>query len=219
MSEFPKKPKNEWVDYCKANNTAIFQRDLNSSHAKILVADTYQNIYNRIQNGENCLYEYWLPHQCFKLYIDYDKKVKIAEDTANSQTGGDQCNGNYRARLQLIDQEVSHKNEILNIINHVQTILPNITEVHIMKSVPDVEKKSYHIIFEGKHFTSRTNMKKFVEEQIKPKFKELFDKKIFDTTVYDDRCFRLLNCTKKGENNKVYENCPISKVCCLPSFS
>ncbi len=207
MSEFPKKPKNAWVDYCKANNTSIFQRDLNAGHAKILVADTYQNIYNKIQNGDNCFYEYWLPHQCFKLYIDYDKKVKVPEvasDDSNTPNGSGNSNGNYRARLQLIDQEVSHKNDILNIINHVQTVLPNITEVHIMKSIPDVEKKSYHIIFEGRHFTSRLNMKKFVEEQIKPKFKELFDKKIFDTTVYDDRCFRLLNCTKKGENRPLF---------------
>lgn len=207
MSEFPKKPKNAWVDYCKANNTAIFQRDLNAGHAKILVADTYQNIYNKIQNGDNSFYEYWLPHQCFKLYIDYDKKVKVADissDEMEKIQSGNGNSGNYRARLQLIDQEVSHKNDILNIINHVQTVLPNITEVHIMKSIPDVEKKSYHIIFEGRHFTSRLNMKKFVEEQIKPKFKELFDKKIFDTTVYDDRCFRLLNCTKKGENRPLF---------------
>lgn len=218
MSEFPKKPKNAWVDYCKANNTAIFQRDLNSGHAKILVADTYQNIYNKIQAGDNYFYEYWLPHQCFKLYIDYDKKIKVADLTSESTDNGGSSgqghgsgngngngNGNVaRARLQLIDQEVSHKNDILNIINHVQTVLPNITEVHIMKSIPDVEKKSYHIIFEGRHFTSRLNMKKFVEEQIKPKFKDLFDKKIFDTTVYDDRCFRLLNCTKRGENRPLY---------------
>lgn len=193
--EYPKKPKNAWVDYCKANNMAIFQRDLNSNHAKILVADSYQNIFHKIKNGEQSFYEYWLPYQCFKLYVDYDKKVRIPVVDPN--------NIENRAR-QLLDQEVSHKNDLINIINHVQTVLPGIHAVHIMKSIPDNEKKSYHIVFEGRHFTSRLNMKKFVEEQIKPKFKDIFEKKHFDTTVYDDRCFRLLNCTKFGEDRSLY---------------
>ncbi len=192
--EFPPRPNESWQEYCRANNLAIFQRDLNTKGAKICVADTYQNIYNRIQNGENNFYEYWLPeYKCFKLYIDYDKKVKSLD------------NIDPKARVQLIDQEVSHKNDILNIINHVQSVLPGITDVHIMKSLPDTEKKSYHIIFEGRHFTSHTNMKKFVEEQIEPKFKELFKKKIFDTTIYKkSQCFRLLNCTKKGEDRPLF---------------
>jgi P4 family phage/plasmid primase-like protien len=180
---------------------AIFQRDLNtSSAAKILVADSYQNIFDKISAGDNNFYEYWLPYQCFKLYIDYDKKVKTSSETESSDSIHHGSNGSGGlARTQLLDQEVSHKNDILNIINHVQTVLPNITEVHIMKSLPDTEKKSYHIVFEGRHFTSRRNMKKFVDEQIKPNFKELFEKKIFDTSVYDDRCFRCLLCTKKYE--------------------
>jgi len=192
--EFPKKPKNTWVDYCKANNLAIFQRDLNTGHAKILVAESYRNIFNKIKNGDNSYYEYWLPYQCFKLYIDYDKKTKIPLTDPTDQN----------KRVQLVDQEVSHKNDIINIINHVKTLLPNIKDVNILKSIPDDEKKSYHIIFEGIHFTSRLNMKKFVEEQIRPKFKELFEKKIFDMSVYDDRCFRCLSCTKMGEARMLY---------------
>lgn len=187
--EFPKKPKINWVEYCKLSNCSIFQRDLNTTGAKILAADTFENIFNKIQSGNNSFYEYWLaPDQGFKLYIDYDKKVKqdIIEDV--------------HQRVQLIDQEVSHKNDIVNLINHVQTVLPNIINVHILKSVPDIDKKSYHIIFEGRHFISRSNMKKFIIEQIQPKFQDLFLKKIFDTSVYDDRCFRMLNCTKKGQN-------------------
>lgn len=186
MAEFPKKPKTAWVDYCKANNTVIFQRDLNAGQAKILVADTYENIYNRICKNDNYYYEYWLPGQFFKLYIDYDKKTKSCVDSNESV--------NF----------VSHKNDIINIINHVQSILPNITHVHISKSIPDDQKKSYHIVFEGCHFSSRLNMKKFIEEQIRPNFKELFHTKIFDLCVYDDRCFRLLLCTKRGENRPLF---------------
>ncbi|NBO99333.1 MAG: hypothetical protein EBU90_04290 [Proteobacteria bacterium] len=191
--EFPKKPKNVWVDYCKANNVVIWQRDLNpNGPAKILVADSYQNVFNKIQAGDNNYYEYWLPHQCYKLYIDYDRKIKLTEAIEQHDKN--------RQGNRALDTEVSHKNDIVNIINHVQSVLPNITAIHIMKSIPDTEKKSYHIIFEGRHFTSRLNMKKFVEEQIRPKFKTLFEKKIFDTSVYDDRCFRCLLSTKKYED-------------------
>jgi P4 family phage/plasmid primase-like protien len=182
MSEFPKKPKNNWVDYCKTHSCSIFQRDLNNNGAKILVADTYENIFNKIVSGDNYFYEYWLPSQCFKLYIDYDKKVDLTSD----------------------QQEISHVNDIVNLVTHVQSILPGITDISILKSIPDDFKKSYHIIFSGRHFSTRLNIKKFIEEQLKPKFRGLFDKKIFDTTVYDDRCFRLLLCTKRGENRPLY---------------
>jgi P4 family phage/plasmid primase-like protien len=186
--EFPVKPKNVWEDYCKSNNCSIFQKDLNShSKAKIAVADTYENIYDKIKAGNNYYYEYWLPSNCYKLYIDYDKKVRVSESLGSTQ---------------LSDQEVSHKNDIINIINHIQIILPNLKEIHILKSIPDTDKKSYHIIFEGRHFTSRTNIKKFIEDQVQPKFKELFDKKIIDTSVYGNLCFRMLMCAKRDETPK-----------------
>ena len=47
-------------------------------------------------------------------------------------------------------------------------------------------------------------MKKFVEEQLKPKFKELFDQKIIDTKVYGDLCFRTLLSTKYSQNRPLY---------------
>ena len=189
-------PKSAWVDYCKVNNTVIFQRDLNPVGSKILVANTYKAIYDKIRSGDNSYYEFWLPTQTYKLYIDYDRKVKIS-DMINSN--------DVKNRIQLIDQEVSHKNDIVNLINHVKTVLPNISEVHILKSIPDVEKKSYHIIFEGRHFTSMSNMKKFIEDLIKPKFRELFDSRILDMSVYSQRkCFRLLMCTKYGQNRPLY---------------
>jgi P4 family phage/plasmid primase-like protien len=183
----------ECVEYCKSNNLAFFRRDLNANFAKILVADTYQNIFTKIKNGDNKYYESWSPNQPMKFYIDYEKKVEFIDTT------------DIKKRLQKMnDQQLSHKNDILNIINHVKTLLSNITGVHILKSIPDTEKKSYHIIFEGVHFSDYRNMKLFVEEQLKPKFKELFDKKIIDTTVYAPKCFRSLLCTKYGQNRPLY---------------
>ena len=73
-----------------------------------------------------------------------------------------------------------------------------------MKSIPDIEKRSYHIIFEGMHFTKAKTIDTFMKEQIKPKFRELFDKKIIDTSVYDPKCFRTLLSTKCGQNRPLF---------------
>ena len=128
--------------------------------------------------------------------------------------GGDRNNGegsssdfdfDFKKRLQRISEEqLSHKNDILNIINHIKSLLPNIIGVYILKSIPDTDKKSYHIIFDGIHFSSYRNIKLFIEEQLKPKFKELFDKKIIDTTVYAPKCFRSLLCSKFGQNRPLF---------------
>jgi len=185
----------ECVEHCKSNGLAFFRRDLNSSFAKILVADTYQNIFERIKAGNNNFYESWSPMQNMKFFIDYEKKVDL----------GVEHQSDIKKRIQqMSEDQLTHKNDILNIINHVKTQLPNITSVNILKSIPDLEKKSYHIIFEGNHFSNYRNMKLFVEECLKPKFKELFDKKIIDTTVYAPKCFRSLLCTKYGQNRPLF---------------
>ena len=67
--EFVKKP--ECSQYCKEKNLAFFQRDLNARFNKIFVADTYQNIFEKIKIGQNVYYEYWTGNQPVKLYIDY----------------------------------------------------------------------------------------------------------------------------------------------------
>jgi P4 family phage/plasmid primase-like protien len=183
----------ECIEYCNSNNLAFFRRDLNSNFAKIMVADSYQNLFEKIKNGDNRYYESWSPSQHMKFYIDYEKKVEFIDTT------------DLKKRLQKMnDQQLSHKNDILNIITHVKSILPNIHSVYILKSIPDIDKKSYHIIFDGLHFPNYRNMKLFVEEQLRPKFKELFDKKIIDTTVYAPKCFRNLLCTKFGQNRPLF---------------
>jgi P4 family phage/plasmid primase-like protien len=183
----------ECIEYCQSNNLAFFRRDLNSNFAKIMVADTYQNIFDKIKKGDNKFYESWSPSQYMKFFVDYEKKIEII-DTMD-----------VKKRLQKINEDhLTHKNDILNIINYVKTLLPNVSRVYILKSIPDVEKKSYHIIFDGVHFPNYKNMKVFVEEQLKLKFKDLFDKKIIDTTVYAPKCFRSLLCSKFGQNRPLF---------------
>jgi hypothetical protein len=180
---FTKKP---CMEYVRQHNLAFFQRDINKDYKKLFIADTYENIYNKIINGQNNYYESWTSPQPqnMKFYIDYDKKSSNTTDT--SQT------------------TLSYKNDIYNIINKVRELIPNITDVYILKSIPDIEKKSYHIIFEGVHFTSYKSIKSFVEDRLKPLFKELFENKIVDTSVYEPKCFRSLLCTKFGQNRPLY---------------
>lgn len=189
--EFTKKA--ECIEHCKSNNLAFFQRDLNANFGKIMVADTYQHIFDEIKRGNNRYYESWSSRQFLKFFIDYEKKVDLSDIT------------DVRKRLQKLNEDQNaHKTDIVNVVNHIKTVLPNIQGVYILKSIPDVEKKSYHIVFDGVHFPSYENMKKFVEEQLKPKFRELFDKKIIDTTVYAPKCLRSLLCTKYGQNRPLF---------------
>lgn len=190
--EFNKGQKKDCFEYCKTKKLQCFQRDLNSAGAKVLVADTYQNIFNKIKAGNNSYYEYWDAYQPIKLFIDYDNKVKPVDPN------------DLKKRVKVIDEQNNHKTDILNLINAVKQLIPNITGVYILKSIPNFEKKSYHVIFDGIHFSNRSVMKKFVEEQLKPKFKELFDKKIIDLKVYGDLCFRTLLSTKYGQNRPLY---------------
>jgi P4 family phage/plasmid primase-like protien len=190
--EFNKGQKKDCFEYCKTKKLQCFQRDLNSAGAKVLLADTYQNIFNKITSGNNSFYEYWDAYQPIKLFIDYDNKVKPIDPN------------DLKKRLKVIDEQNNYKTDILNIINAVKQLIPNITGVYILKSIPNIEKKSYHIIFDGIHFSNRSIMKKFVEEQLKPKFKDLFDHKIIDLKVYGDLCFRTLLSTKFGQNRPLY---------------
>jgi P4 family phage/plasmid primase-like protien len=190
--EFNKGQKKDCFEYCKIKKLQCFQRDLNSAGAKVLVADSYENIFNKIKAGNNSFYEYWDAYQPIKLFIDYDNKVKPIDPT------------DLKKRLKVIDEQNNHKTDILNIINAVKQLIPNITGVRILKSIPNIEKKSYHIIFDGIHFSNRSIMKKFVEEQLRQKFKDLFDNKIIDLKVYGDLCFRTVLSTKFGQNRPLY---------------
>jgi len=182
--EFTK--KNECLKYCESNNLQFFQRDINVSCAKLFLATTYKNIWQNIQSRgvlKANYYESWSSTQPVKLFIDYDKKMETVD-----QDMGD----------------ANHKSDILNIINTIKNLIPGITKVSILKSIPDTTKKSYHIIFSGIHFNKIKTLDTFIEDQLKPNFKELFDKKIVDTSIYKPICFRSLLCTKHSQTRALY---------------
>ncbi|NCW13263.1 MAG: hypothetical protein EBV82_08935, partial [Chitinophagia bacterium] len=175
--------KSECLKYCETHNLQFFQRDINSSCAKLFMATSYNSIWNQIVTKgtlKSNYYESWSSTQPVKLFIDYDKKIEEGD---------------------LGD--ATHKTDILNIINTVKSLV-NFNKVHILKSIPDITKKSYHLIFSGIHFQKIKNIDIFVEEQLKPKFKALFDKKIIDTSIYKPICFRSLLCTKNGQSRALY---------------
>jgi P4 family phage/plasmid primase-like protien len=180
MVEF--RSKRECEDYCIHNKTAFFQRDVNQNFSKLYVSDSYKGIFDKILGGSNNYYESWGANQLLKLYFDYDRKV------GQSSVG----------------HPTNHKSDILNLINKVTSSIDNITGVYILKSIPDDEKKSYHIIFEGAHFPNYRVIKAFIDDVIRPSFKDLFTDKIIDTSVYSPICFRSLLCTKFGQNRPLY---------------
>lgn len=167
--------KKECEEYCEKNGLDFYQRDMNDKLSKIYIADTHENIFDRIKNGQTNFYETWGAHQNLKLYIDYDRKVSTEYTTSN------------------------HINEIINIIKTITTLIPHKMNVYILKSYPDSEKKSYHIIFEGVHFANYRVIKTFMLEKMRPEFKDLFEQRIIDTKVYAPICLRNLFCTKFGQ--------------------
>jgi len=178
--------KDEYEEYCKENECNIFQEDVNEKGAKRFVAAKYKDIYNKILTGEIHFYEYFLSYQKkFKLYIDYDKKIKIKDDISNNS---------------ILDNEseIQHKIDIQNIIKTITTIIPEITDVYILKSIPDTLKKSYHIIFDGIYFETRKDMELFINDiSLDNKLiQNLINLKIIDVGVFKDKCFRMLLCSK-----------------------
>ena len=184
--------KTDCFEYAKQNELPVWQRDLNATGAKILLVDSYENIFNKIKSSKNNFYEYWSANDNVKIFIDYDRKVQI-EDL-----------NDLKKRVKIVDEEKNYKSDILNIINYIKLIIPNIKATHILKSIPAIHKKSFHIVFEGIHFNNRSTLKKFMLEQLYPKFRELFDQKIIDVKVYGDLCFRTLLSTKFGQNRPLY---------------
>jgi P4 family phage/plasmid primase-like protien len=192
FKEFGRNQKADAFEYATLHKLSVWQRDLNDSGAKILFVDSYENVFNKIKSGRNNIYEYWSSVANVRFFIDYDRKVEIQDPN------------DLKKRSDNLDVQNTHKTDILNIINTVRTLIPNIKATYILKSIPAVTKKSYHITFDGIHFPNRSVLKKFVEDQLKPKFKILFDKKIIDIKVYGDLCFRTLLSTKSGQNRPLY---------------
>ena len=179
--------KEEYEEYCRINECNIFQEDINEKGAKRFVAAKYKDIYNKIQSGEIHFYEYFLSSQNkFKLFIDYDKKIKLEKDNVSTNS--------------VIENEsdIQHKKDIKHIIETIRLEIPEITDVYIIKSIPDTLKKSYHIIFDGVYFEKKTQIISFIKDIDDPLIKYLSDKKtkIIDDLVYGDRCFRMLMCSK-----------------------
>ena len=113
MTEFTK--IQECLDYCNTNHLAFFRRDLNQNFAKIMVADSYKNIYDKIQKGENKYYESWGTNQCMKLYIDYEKKTLLEEnETVNTGCGSNDLKKRFNKINEDEFAKISHKNDILN---------------------------------------------------------------------------------------------------------
>ena len=135
----------------------------------------------------------------FKLFIDYDKKITVKDDLSTNSVLENQS-------------EIQHKIDIQNIIKSIKSEIPEITDVYILKSIPDTLKKSYHIIFDGVYFESREDMGLFIKSVECNTIKKLVDKKM----KYKNKNRSPLSHTKKYEEKTsffFYYLClPLTKV-------
>lgn len=187
MKEFARQP--ECIEYCKLNNLSWFGKDINEDFAKTHLACSIEEIYSIIMNNDNGkvhLYEGMIVHKPLKFFIDYDRKLKSDEEKSS------------------LDLHAKIKNDIMNIINAVKELLPVVNNVYILKSLPDTDKKSYHLVFDGCFFQNQKSMKSFIVEKMYSKFKNLFDAKIIDTSVYKQGFFRGLLCSKYGQTRPLH---------------
>ena len=193
-------------DHPLTGEQCTLQRDLNSNGGKTFIVNTFDALYKNIKaKGPTLnLYEDYDAKQPLCLFFDIDFKVNSSFTMEDIK----------RSIKNPSDTTVlSVKPNIVNLINVVTELYPSkqITSntVHILKSIPDTTKKSYHIIFESVIFKNINNMKTFVLEAIKPRFAHLFDttdastgKKtnVLDPNVYRVGAFRLYNCAKYGSD-------------------
>lgn len=197
------KSKNELERFIDVTdvNTGSFQRELHNKKYAFLLK-SYESMYNDVMAGIrcntplNCHDLITTKHKKLKLFIDYDRKPSKIGDVRSAVNAGND------ALVSVLHE--SHKNEIVGIVNAIKDAVPtkqvDNDTVHILKSVPNVEKKSYHIIIESLVFKTIDAMKKFVEDTLKPIFPDLFTESIIDTQVYKPGGLRLLGCVKIGSD-------------------
>ena len=175
--------KKQCEEYCNTNGLSFYQKDINATGNKLFVATSHKCIYNMIQDTttiNKSFYESWNVSTPMKFFIDYDRKTDGKPDA-----------------------DAIHKTDIHNIIQYVFSALST-DDVTILKSMPDKDKKSYHLVFHKVLFNNYKSMKLFVENKFKVQFKELLDSKIIDTTVYSPKCLRSLGASKFGQKRPLF---------------
>ena len=182
--ETTKKACKAFIDRSGSDDIRMFEKDINERMSHTFIATSYRDIYESIRSGEcNNYYETIDATQHVKLFFDYDKKIKIETDP--------------KKRLDQL-KDNTHIHDIHNIINRIRVFFPS-NEIYILKSIPDTEKKSYHIIVNGAYFKNMRILKTFIKENFVDEFKELHADHIMDMSVYGSKCLRIAMCTKYNQ--------------------
>jgi hypothetical protein len=157
-------------------NKQLFAIDINKNGAKKWVFDTYDNIYNIINNND---FNYYNEDHTFnkkiKLHIDIDVKQEFITHLERDKCG-------LKLVLSIIPTITDKIYKEFNINNPPIIVLISNT----------LEKLSLHLIFPTIIFTNIVDMKMF-----------MCDVDIIDHNIYKVGCFRMYKCSKLEKYNKL----------------
>ena len=164
-------------------NLHLYSVDVNSNGAKKFTVITYRGIFNYVFGSyTKSAYENIQGDQLVKFHIDID----LTSEEPNTDI-----------RNRLLRKVIAETIQIAN--QELEKYGISEPEIIVLKSQNNKQKLSAHIIYRNVIFQNIYYMKIFFMT-LKS---ELIDKKIIDKNIYRVGCFRLLNCCKKGKNNKL----------------
>jgi hypothetical protein len=193
-----------------SGNNYIIAADLTASNNKIYkIINSYQEYVEYLQHaGNQNMYEFFTRTTPVKMYIDFDKKD--CEESEHDHY--------YSKMLEVIDYIRTCMNNEFVDEEPTTNAEPVITSVAIQSSCGYTTDKngkltykfSYHVIFNGLSFKNCSHAAAYLFTYLSKApdhFKEyitsgFFDQKNyphFDTNVYNQRCFRSVKQTKRGD--------------------
>ncbi len=165
---FHKKPNNP-------TDEQLFAFDVNINGAKNFVFNSYNNIYNIINNSTSHFYEDNTFAKSIKLYIDIDEDKKFNNELERDKYAN-YILGNILSKLSIKIYQSFKINDTPSIILISDTL----------------NKLSLHIIYPNIVFNNIYEMKYFMN-----------DIDYVDQAVYRIGCFRMMYCSKLGKDNKL----------------
>ena len=173
---FLKKHAIGYKNRCKNKNSILFQEDIDENKKRFLVSN-YEQIYNKIIEGRNNLYESWDDKTNLYYGIDLD-----------------------------IPKEINKKNVLTILRNTIEAVFKTASKIYnyeykiqnifITKSSCQKLKYSFHINFRGLVFENVKACKQFYD-----KIKEDYSFDYVDDSIYRLTCLRMTFCTKKNSNS------------------
>jgi len=168
------------VEYDKDTNNFLFQKDIGTDGSKQFYVGNLKELYNYIKDEDDKnYYETFISSIPVKFMIDFDLD-KVHEDKSDDYL------------MEILD----------SIIETIKKHNIDITKEDfiVLKTKNSINRCSYHIILDSDekfYFSNIYSCKNFYHRLI-TQFPNL---KGIDSSIYGEKCFRLIGNTKKGRNS------------------